>query len=91
MKYIIIKVDAPGLVKEFPFIFDSDITHKVFAQWVERAVQREFNTTETKVVSAGFINHYTGLANGDSESLGLKCRPEDQAIIDRYTPRAKKD
>ena len=64
-KYIIVKTRDNG---EYPIIFPLRVTHKQMA------------TRNGEPISAGFVNDRLECF-GESDSLGIKSRPEDTAII----------
>jgi hypothetical protein len=71
MKYIIVRDREE---KESAIVFPNRITH--------REVARIHSASGTRVVSAGFCQIGDQVhAWGESESTGLKSRPEDTAII----------
>jgi hypothetical protein len=77
MQYII--VERLGL--EIPFMFPTILNHDDFAEMVNAS----------KVISAGFVtlNIDNQLrASGDSFSLGIKSRPEDSGLIEKFLKRS---
>lgn len=87
MKYVVVAVMTRMLppLREYPVLFPDDLVHQDVARGIVRAVEREFRG-EAKIVAAGFINHFTGIASGTSESLKLGARPEDTDLIQRFFP-----
>lgn len=83
MKYVIFKVAGMG---EWPILFPDDITHAFMARTAKRAIESSVRVAEVEVVAAGFVNRHGGEATGFSESLSIKARPEDTALIQKHYP-----
>lgn len=84
MKYVIFETkhfDLPP--EEIPIVFPEDFVHADIAsgaRWL-------FNSDEAEPVAAGFCRFPTAggvKAEGNSESLGIKSRPEDADVIAKY-------
>jgi hypothetical protein len=71
-----------GVKQDIPVIFPNQLVHKSMAKWLIHALRRE-SDIDAEVVSAGFMNA-EGTCHGESETLGVKSRPEDTNIIRFY-------
>jgi hypothetical protein len=71
MKYVILD----GYLNELPILFPPEISHDMMSKWLSGM---------GPVVSAGFVDLVDGQisAHGESQSLGLKSRPQDSTIIE---------
>lgn len=80
MKYVVVKCDAKG---ESLFIFPATYTHKFFAENISNMQVEKGNAWERyyqEPVSAGFTDGKK--CYGRSESLDLKSRPQDTALLE---------
>lgn len=77
LKYLIIRKQEHGMLpEEHAIIFPSELIHK--------DVARCHRAGRHAVIAAGFCEIFPNVkAWGESESLGMKGRPEDAAIIKR--------
>lgn len=80
MKYIIIRIEGRTINREFPILFPSLMVHAEVFQALKCIPQLAHAT----VVSAGEVSLFgTDLTtDGESETLGLKSRPEDAQAIE---------
>jgi hypothetical protein len=95
MKYIIIHVtdigsDGGRVEREVPMIFPDLLVHKEVADFTMRLLRREQPDGRMRVVkpvAAGFLSSMAighpdrQVCHGESESLGLKSRPQDSKLI----------
>lgn len=81
MKYIVTKSEEGS---EEIFVFPMTIPHREMANAVSRLKNQlhgDWRRIDREPVSAGFVEN--GVCVGDSESLGLKSRPEDTELLKR--------
>jgi hypothetical protein len=84
MKYIVMDVKKPGgFHLEVPFVFPDMVVHHMMAQVCKALCEATWPETEVKPVSAGFVSStaFEDECYGESETLGLKSRPEDSRLI----------
>lgn len=83
MKYIMFRHKfGEGVVQDIPVIFPNQLIHKFMAKRLVHALSFDHNI-RAEVVSAGSINA-EGVCYGESETLGVKSRPQDTEIIRHY-------
>lgn len=77
LKYLIVRRQEHGTVPtEHAIVFGTDLVH--------RDVARCHRASSMAVIAAGFCTLFpTVTAWGESESLGMKGRPEDADVIKR--------
>ena len=78
MKYVVAKGVINGEEVELPFLFPMQINHNEFAALVPRMFYARMGDFH-EIVSAGFYRG--GRSSGRSETLNIKSRPEDTALI----------
>lgn len=77
LKYLIVRKQGHGMLpEEHAIVFSNDLIHK--------DVARCHRAGSMAVIAAGFCTLFPNVtAWGESESLGMKGRPEDANIIKR--------
>lgn len=79
-KYIIIENELAA----YPIIFPAFLIHRDMAERLHRVVPST-EGFQSRPVSAGVIESlYVKGVQGDSDTLRMHSRPEDEAIINRY-------
>lgn len=88
MKYIVMRVKNGGSTQtldlEIPFVFPGIMVHSEMAQRLKPLLVQQYHTVDVEAISAGFINSADfslSCCHGKSESLGLKSRKEDSALL----------
>ena len=84
MKYIMIKMTIKDASRYVPIIFPECLVHKNVAEHIEHLMRMEHNA-EVEIVSAGFYD-IGATCYGESESLNLKSKPEQDTDIIREYP-----
>ena len=93
-KYIIIRKGN----QELPIIFPDSMVHKLVFQAIRAMTRAELRmmapmlseealtkgAKSVEIVSAGSITFDVGTVDGFSETLGVKSRPSDGAMIQRF-------
>ena len=85
MKYIVFRKrygSRSDLEQEIPIIFPDQLTHSVMAEVISRNPEMR----GALPISAGFVSSLDMKAecHGESETLGLKSRPEDSNLINMF-------
>ncbi len=85
MKYIVVGIlSKSGLDLKMPFVFPDIIVHKYMYDACIPLVKQHFGEEATvRIISAGFVSStaFEDDCYGESESLGVKSRPEDSYLI----------
>lgn len=78
MKYIRFDVKITDDFWKPVFVtFDNLLTHRDIAERLHHYVVGQYDTTDVKLISAGFIGRDGKSCHGSSESLGLSCKQDD--------------
>ena len=84
MKYIVLGViHESGMKMEVPFIFPEHIVHAMMSQVCKVLCEATWQDSTITPISAGFVSStaFEDDCYGESETLGLKSRPEDSRLI----------
>lgn len=83
MKYIVLEAETSkgGVQREIPFIFPDHLVHSEMVHGLKTALIAQGFKDNAKVISAGFYNQMTGSASGDSDSLGVASRGEEDSRL----------
>lgn len=85
MKYVIAEVEIKGEIQEVPFLFPNIFMHKAMPEAIRGLCWDEMGQYH-KIVSAGFMGE-DGVPFGRSESLNIKSREIDNAIIKKWNKK----
>lgn len=84
MKYVMFECKTKEVTRAVPIIFPDFMVHADADKFVKHWLLKEHDFTSVKATSAGFIDLDTLKVYGESESLKLKCNPDDGRTISSY-------
>lgn len=88
LKYVMFRCKSASATmpdRLVPFVFPDFMVHSDCRDYLTMWLKREHRFVEAKPVTAGFYRPGNpSVTYGESETLGLKSRPEDSAVIDSY-------
>jgi hypothetical protein len=80
-KYIMVQVDD----RQFPILFPSELVHADVWKRTAKLFYDMSKMKDPEVVSAGFVEGFiVAVACGESETLGIKSRPQDTQVINNH-------
>jgi hypothetical protein len=80
MKYIVMQRNLGDIIQEVPIIFPTCLVHKHVAQALLKLPGNSYQFLN-RVASAGEITFGSIWCGGDSETLKISSRPQDEALI----------
>ena len=84
MKYVMLHTQMKEFDQNVPIIFPDKLCHHHVAEAISAMMLANKYADNIEVVSAGFCDAFVGSCHGDSETLDLESREDDELIINTY-------
>lgn len=84
MKYIVFRISQNGFERDVPIIFPNQLVHAIVAVSMMDCLKQHFEKFVIRPVSAGTVNVPIAECSGESETLNLNSRHNDDNLIAMY-------